>query len=258
MITRTVAHPHSGPVACTITATGADIRITASDVPHASVTVSTTATDGPSHDAVTDATLTANPGKLTVALRDEHVSGNNYNTVISTAVGATITGATIIGGRVVADGRQTTGSAQAAQNPPITVHATVPLGSSIDVRTVSGAVIALGPLVSAHASTTSGRIGIQDTRTADLQSISGHIEVVRAESAHLDNTSGRISVGCVGEISAINVSGRIEIRDTSGVATVSTVSGRIDVGYSGAMEPTAHSTVGRVDVHRTSSSAQCA
>lgn len=262
MTERTLAHPNPGPVVFDATTRSADIHVTTADIDHATVTIETTATTGPAHDAVQAADLTARTGYLGATLRDQNasgisiqggnitISGNNFSS-ISTGFGSTDIRAT---GRVVVNGVDVTDAVNAGTadgaNAPITVRATLPRGSSVDLRSDVGQITITGDTASTTARTVSGRIEVGYAQTANLGSISGSVSLDSAVSVQIQTVSGRIGVGKVGAINATTVSGRIEIDNTSGMAQLSTVSGRINAGYSGPAAPSTSSISGRVDTYR--------
>lgn len=261
MTERTLTADSTGPVNFDATSNAADIHIAVhAAATRAQVTVTTTATSGPSHDAVRDATLTRSPGSLSATLRDEGatvvstgygsvtVAGRNTG-VISTGSGSVV----MSGGRVWINGVEVTagtgpGGSAAGPLAPITIRATLPAGSSIDVRTRSGQVTAVGALASATARTTSGDITLDRCGAANLSSVSGDLEVDAAASVVASTTSGDIRVGDVGAFTARSVSGDVRVRDTNGAASASTTSGDVTIGYSGPMRPVARSVSGDVKV----------
>jgi len=260
MTERTLTADSTGPVNFDATSNAADIHIAVlASANRAQVTVTTTATSGPSHDAVQSATLTRSPGSLSATLRDEGatvvstgygsvtVAGRNTG-VISTGSGSVV----MSGGRVWVNGVEVTaaGATGASAGPlaPITIRATLPAGSSIDVRTRSGQVTAVGALASATARTTSGDIALDRCGAANLSSVSGDLKVDAAASVAASTTSGDIRVGDVGAFTAVSVSGDVRVRDTNGAASASTTSGDVTIGYSGPMRPVARSVSGDVKV----------
>ena len=71
MTSRTLTHPDAGPVTFDARTFAADIEVALAEATHATVTISTTDTDGPSHEAVADARMEHGLGLLAVGVGDK-------------------------------------------------------------------------------------------------------------------------------------------------------------------------------------------
>lgn len=113
----------------------------------------------------------------------------------------------------------------------ITVH--VPTGSSISAKLASAKLRATGRYHTAHVSTASGDVSIEDvTGDAQISSASGDIVVGRVGgSLSAKSASGDIETGDVtGDVSGGSASGDISLRSVGGSVSTGTASGDIEVG----------------------------
>lgn len=199
MTIKTLTYPTPGPVALSVKTISAAVQVRIDDVERAVVTISTTAISGPSHWVVQDATLETMDGQVLRAILRE---GS-----VPTALG-NIT-------------------------QPIIVHAVLPIGSSVDVKTTSGSIAVHGSADSAIVKSISGEINMEQARSASVQTVSGAITIEKVNSCGAGSTSGRI-----------------RIDDATGKVRAKTISGAITIGHSGWEIPEAKSISGRVVVSR--------
>lgn len=130
----------------------------------------------------------------------------------------------------------------------IRVTAELPSGSSLDVLGTSGRVTTAGVVDEAYVRTDSGSIRIGEAATATLRTGSGSIAVGSAETLEADTDSGFIEIGAVGTVTARTGSGAITVTDVRGPAQLTTICGRIEVGYSGPIRPVTQTVAGSVTV----------
>ena len=103
-----------------------------------------------------------------------------------------------------------------------------PPGLNVSVSTRSGRISIQGPLGSVRASTSSGRIAVEDVESLRARTRSGKIEVRDCEgSAKLGVVSGKIVVERARSVELAAVSGKIELREIVGRVGAFTVSGSI-------------------------------
>lgn len=127
----------------------------------------------------------------------------------------------------------------------VLVTATVPLGSSLEVDTGSGALRTHGPLARAEVKSGSGDVAIDQAEevrvsagsgdvvvehgaTVRAGSGSGDVRVGRATvSAEVRTGSGDISLGQAADLSAVTGSGDVVVDDVDGQVTITTGSGDV-------------------------------
>jgi len=200
------------------------------------VTVSTLDDDGPSADAVRNATLEQRGNQLLVRL--DHSGGM---TVIQTGRGGTVqtnsgSGVFIGGsnfsnvvvgnGTVMVNGRLVSGGVGSS---PITVTARLPHGSSVRAKTQSGDIHLEGVYHEVDASSQSGDVEVDTAKAVQARTQSGDVEVrALTGSGALKSMSGDIEVrGPAGSsASARTMSG--DVRGSGGIRVAgSSMSGRV-------------------------------
>jgi len=252
MTQRELTCPHAGPVLLDVRSLAARIRVSIAETDRANVTVSTSDTSGPSHDAVNAARLESAPGRLTAHLDDQGTTvggitvtgrGNSVS-VTAISVGRNVC---IVGGRVIVDGIDVTSGATATVGAsPITIDAVLPRGSRVDAGTASGDIILYGHYADARARTVSGDIQLLDrAQQASAQTTSGDIRIARAEQALTNTVSGDTVIDQADTVTASAVSGDIRIHEATGPVSAATVSGDIAVCHTGPA-PLTRTVSGRV------------
>jgi hypothetical protein len=239
MTTRTVRAEHPGPARIRTNLATLDLTVIAEPGrTHAELTISTRDEDGPSAEAVNDATLTVHGTTLEARLTQR---GAGATTIIQTGRGgASFSSINIGGGIVVAGGGSVMingrvinagggGTTIINGGSPITVTARVPEGGSVSASSISGDVETRGRLADVDASSTSGDVMIETTASARVQTVSGDVTIDHLTgTADLASTSGDVTV----------------YGDSSARARARTVSG--DVRGSGGLDLDGSSVSGRV------------
>lgn len=206
---------------------------------HAELTLSTEDDEGPSAELVNKATLTASGNHLNVnTQRVEESTGGGGMTVIQTGRGSirmTGSGGVFVsgGGRVnvsgavgrnisIVNGRVVGGdiSGVVFGGSEVTVVARVPDRSAVTATTISGAITAQGQgeFAQVSANSTSGAVDVEKVTRANVQTVSGAIDIAELTSdAMLNSVSGAIGVHGApsARASASTVSG--SIRGTGGI-----------------------------------------
>lgn len=119
-----------------------------------------------------------------------------------------------------------------------TYELSVPAGTRVLMRSVSGDLSARGVKGEVEARAVSGGVEIDDAGRVTLESVSGDVQATRvAGEARAHSVSGEVTIRDVsGDVDAETVSGDIVLRGTKArVARVETVSG--DVTYDGSVDP---------------------
>lgn len=254
-------------------------QVTVTVNPHlktAQVKVHTADTEGPFADAVNNTTITEqNAGSETrVRINVPKVNGGGTNVVqvgrsrfsfggnygvINTG---SMTGVTISDGDIWMGGQQIVsgGRVVAEQGAvvsgggfgTITVEVQLPANSSIDLQTTSADLNITGDLNDLRFHTVSGDIDAQGVRTLSGNTTSGDIEVERlGVSASVSSVSGDVEVGSYSgtSFSANTVSGDIELTATpaaTGAVNVSSVSGDVTTRGAGHLNVRPSTVSGRV------------
>jgi Putative adhesin len=249
MTTRTLTHPTAGPVLFDARSFAADIEVVITSATHATVTVSTTDTDGPSHQAVTDARVGHRPGELSAAVSDQE--GASGVTIVRAGRGVSVVATTITAGMSIVGGRVFVNGAEITNTPtgsaPVTVRAELPRGSKVRTSTEAGRIRTDGSVASVEARTVSGDVLIDQAETATIVTTSGDIEIRDARQASARTVSGDIDIDRVGGVNAESVSGDVTVREATGHADARTVSGDIEIRHSG-QTPRTSTVTGRVRV----------
>ncbi|MBI5089410.1 MAG: DUF4097 family beta strand repeat protein [Actinobacteria bacterium] len=121
-------------------------------------------------------------------------------------------------------------------------------GSSVTISTASGPVETEGPLGSVHVVTASGRVEVARADELEVRTVSARVEVGDCRGAcRVTSKSGRIEVGTAGSVDLASTSGNVTV-GRADLASVRTVSSRIEIGASAAARVSAHSISGRVEV----------
>jgi hypothetical protein len=111
--------------------------------------------------------------------------------------------------------------------PDMRLRITCPKGASIDARTKSADLRAVGEYADVDFKTASGDVAIDDVAEAHVKSASGdvHIDTVRG-SLDVKTVSGDVHVGSVARDTTVQaVSGDVHIQENNGSVSASTVSG---------------------------------
>ncbi len=238
----------------------------------AQVKVHTADTEGPLADAVNNATISEqNAGREThVRIDVPKVNGGGTNVVqiggsrfsfnggvinTGTMTGVTVSNNDIwMGGRqIVSDGRVVAERGTAVSGfGTIAVEVQLPANSSVDLQTTSADLTVNGDLNDLRFHTVSGDIDTQGVRTLSGNTTSGDIEVERlAVSASVSSVSGDVEVGSYSgtSFSANTVSGDIELTATpaaTGAVNVSSVSGNVTTRGAGHLNVRPSTVSGRV------------
>jgi hypothetical protein len=241
MTTRTVRAEQPGPAHIRTNLAALDLTVIAEPGrSHAELTISTRDEDGPSAEAVTDATLTATGSTLEARLTQH---GAGATTIVQTGrgrggvsfssinIGGGIivagSGTIMVNGRVINAGGS--GATVISGGSPITVTAHVPEGSSVSASSISGDVETRGRLSDVTANSTSGDVTIETATRVRARTVSGDITIDElTDTADLDSTSGDVTVhgGPTARAQARTVSG--DVRGTGGLfLDGSSVSGRV-------------------------------
>jgi DUF4097 and DUF4098 domain-containing protein YvlB len=121
-------------------------------------------------------------------------------------------------------------------------------GSSVTVSTSSGRVSTVGQLGVVHVVTASGRVEIDRAEQLEVHTVSARIEVGACRGAcRVTSNSGRIDIGTAGAVELSSTSGRVTVAHAE-LATVRTVSSRIELGAGGSARVAAHTISGRVEI----------
>ncbi|MGW7460999.1 DUF4097 family beta strand repeat-containing protein [Streptomyces sp. NPDC054797] len=268
---RTLTAPQAGPTtidARLLGAHGTVVIRTDPTVTAATVVIRTADENGPSADAVRDASLhwdargaliahvkghsTQGSGTMTVTRGGGviQVVGHNYGVITGSVTGMVINdGGVYVGGQRV-DGRH--GLANLPDASPIEITAVVPEGSSVLVRTQSADVLATGAFVAVAATTQSGEISVPgkvEQVTASTQS--GAIDVENSPNIHVQTASGAIRLGRTDVAEATTMSGAIRIDDFGGTGQLNSMSGSIRVHATAGGNITAKTMSGSVTVTAT-------
>lgn len=242
MTERTFAMDSTGPAVLDLELPVGAIEVQVLDsATSASVVLRTEDESGPAADAVRDARSSEDGQTLRVRVPEVHgsvimqsVAGGRviHNTGVISIGSGNVTSMVVVNGRVISGG---------VTNVPtvsgVTARVVLPRGSSLEVRSKSADLHAVGSLNSAaftsisggahfdavrelHASTTSGDVSADGITTrATVRSVSGDIDLYRYSggSADLTSTSGDVTVAATGSASgalrANTVSGDIRVRD---------------------------------------------
>jgi hypothetical protein len=119
-----------------------------------------------------------------------------------------------------------------------TYELSVPTGTRVLMRSVSGDLSARGAKGEVEARSVSGGVEIEDAGRVSLESVSGDVRAARVNGeARAHSVSGEVTVTDVsGDLDVESVSGDVTLRGTRArVARVETVSG--DVTYDGSVDP---------------------
>ena len=249
MTTRTLTHPTPGPITFDARSFAACIEVAVTDTTHATVTITTADTDGPSHDAVAGARIEHRPGLLNAQVADRDAAGGitivrRGNSVSVRAV-SVARNVSIIGSRVFMDGAEVTGTA--ASHASVMVRAELPRGSKVQAETEAGEITTSGPLAQIGARTVSGAVSIEQAEDARIDTTSGGIEIRTAQRAVTHTVSGTTLIDRVECANADSVSGTVTIREATGCTASHTVSGAIAIWHSGPI-PLTRTVSGRVHV----------
>lgn len=162
-------------------------------------------------------------------------------------VGATPGGALAVDGGIIevaTDG--TTHVIGARGSDTIDIHCAS--GTDVVIGTVSGNVELTGDIGAASINTISGKIRVERARRVDARTKSGRVEIDECdEDCRVVVVSARVKIGKAVKAAIAGVSGKISARDVERV-DVKTVSGKVDVGSSGAPHVSVRTVSGEVDV----------
>lgn len=109
-----------------------------------------------------------------------------------------------------------------------------PAGMNLTASTRSGQISIQGPLGEVRASSSSGRVEVQDVESLRARSRSGNIEVRDCRgSVKLGIVSGKIVVERAGSVELVGVSGNVELRQIAGKVGALLVSGSVQAQSNG-------------------------
>ena len=104
----------------------------------------------------------------------------------------------------------------------------------LELITSSGQISIQGPLGEVRASTSSGRVDVQDVESLRARSRSGNIDVRDCRgSVKLGIVSGKIAVERAGSVELVGVSGNVELRQIAGKVGALLVSGSVQAQSNG-------------------------
>jgi DUF4097 and DUF4098 domain-containing protein YvlB len=172
-----------------------------------------------------------------------HISTRSGKVRVSAAPGATLA---VEGGiiEVATDGTTHVIGARGADRIDITCAS----GTDVIIGTVSGSVELDGALGSASVNTITGKIHVERARRVDARTKSGRVEIEECdEDCRVVVVSSRVKIGKAVKVAIAGVSGRISAHDVESV-DVKTVSGKVDVGSSGAPHVSVRTVSGQVEV----------
>ena len=137
------------------------------------------------------------------------------------------------------------------RTPKLGITVQVPTGSSISAKLASADLRATGRYTTAHVSTASGDLWIEDvTGDAHLGSASGDCQIGHVGgSLSAKSASGDIEIGDVtGDVTVGSASGDIVVRDAGGSVSGGTASGDVEVGVVRRGKTTLKSASGDIGV----------
>ncbi|WP_031099048.1 DUF4097 family beta strand repeat-containing protein [Streptomyces sp. NRRL S-15] len=277
MTTRKLVAETTGPVTIDATLLGHGGLVTVraeANCTRATLTIHTADEDGASADAVKDATLRQSGNRLTASVQGSGggnsgstivVGGGSsviqsFGTVTGSVTGMTITGngGTFIsgvgGGDVIVNGVRISGGGTVIQgSSPIEITAVVPEGSSVESRTQSASVLALGALLNVDTSTQSGSVQTEHVSRVEAKTQSGSITVEQAANIDAQSQSGSIRLGRTDVVTAKTMSGSISIQDFGGTAKADSMSGSIRIHATAGGDIHAKTMSGSINVTATES-----
>lgn len=252
----------AGPVvvSTSVLGIGGHITVTASTTcTHASVTVRTADETGPAAEAVRNADLGVEDGRLVARVTGEdHGSGitqsvftrGGRTTVIQSGnvFSGNVTGMIVVNGKVI------TGDSGTVTVAPVEIEVTVPAGSSVIAQGDSAGLATTGDLVQVSADMQSGGVDVERATVVRAKTMSGRIVARGADQLWAETMSGRIVARVAGVAQLHSMSGRIEAHAASGGhISADTMSGRVEITASSqaiaeGLRVNAKSMSGRVDV----------
>ncbi|MFE7056057.1 DUF4097 family beta strand repeat-containing protein [Streptomyces californicus] len=258
MTTRKLVSETTGPVVIDAGLLGHGGLVTVraeADCTRATLTIRADDESGPAADAVKAATLRQSGDRLralvqgsddgstivgggaTVVQSIGTLTGSMTGMVIS-GNGNVVSGNAVVGGDVIVNGVRGSGGGVLAGISPVEITAVVPEGSSVQGRTQSASILALGALLNITATTQSGSVQTEHVARVEATTHSGSITVERAAEIDAETQSGSIRLGRTDLVRAQTISGSISIQDFGGTARTESMSGSIRI----------HATTGG-DVH---------
>lgn len=275
MTKRTLTSETTGPVVidATLLGHGGLVAIRAeADCTRATLTIHTADEDGASANAVKDATLRQSGNRLTASVQGNG-GGNSGSTIVvgggssviqsfgnvtGSVTGMTITGngtyisGNVVGGDVIVNGVRISGGGTVIQgSSPIEITAVVPEGSSVESRTQSASVRALGALLNVDTTTQSGSVQTEHVSRVQAKTQSGSITVERAANIDAQSQSGSIRLGRTDVVTAKTMSGSISIQDFGGTARADSMSGSIRIHATAGGDIHAKTMSGSINVTAT-------
>lgn len=243
MTSRTHTAAQAGPILFDARLIAGQVHVTVEDRSHAEITISTADTTGASADAVTNATINEQNGRITATVRPAAgggvtVQGGGVQTNVFHSGGGVFVqgsnfGGVIVTGRdVIVNGVRVSGGSGAVVvgGSPILIEARLPLGSSVAADTTSADIDVTGTVVRAQVRTVSGDINLDGVADLDVGSTSGDITVEAfAGNGQAQTVSGDIRVHAMQESSlrARAVSGDVRVSGARVALEASSVSGRV-------------------------------
>lgn len=123
-----------------------------------------------------------------------------------------------------------------------------PIGTNLNIGTISGGIEIQGSAGDVRVNTATGRVKLQRVHRADVRTMSGRIEVEECGDCRLATKSGRVSILAAGSVDIASISGTIELGRVEGEARIKSVSGRVDLGASGRKDVEVYTISGSVRV----------
>ncbi|WP_331719549.1 DUF4097 domain-containing protein (plasmid) [Streptomyces sp. NBC_01102] len=276
MTTRKLVAETTGPVTIDATLLGHGGLVTVraeANCTRATLTIHTADEDGASADAVKDATLRQSGNRLTASVQGSG-GGNSGSTIVvgggssviqsfgnvtGSVTGMTITGngtyisGNVVGGDVIVNGVRISGGTVIQGSSPIEITAVVPEGSSVESRTQSASVLALGALLNVDTSTQSGSVQTEHVSRVEAKTQSGSITVEQAANIDAQSQSGSIRLGRTDVVTAKTMSGSISIQDFGGTVKADSMSGSIRIHATAGGDIHAKTMSGSIHVTATES-----
>ncbi|MFF8506427.1 hypothetical protein ACF07L_38185, partial [Streptomyces anulatus] len=230
MTTRKLVAETTGPVTIDAELLGHAGLVTVraeADCTRATLTIHTDDESGPAAEAVKAATLRQSGTRLWADVQGNGdnsgstivIGGNTVVQSVGTLHGSmtglviggsgAIVGGNIVGGDVVINGVRVGGGTVIQGSSPIEITAVVPEGSSVQGRTQSASILALGALLNITTKTQSGSVQTEHVSRVEAKTQSGSITVEQAANIDAQSQSGSIRLGRTDVVTAKTMSGSI-------------------------------------------------
>lgn len=254
MTTRTIPIEATDPVALDLAMNAGIIRITVSPaVKYGYVTLKTDAENGPSTDAVRNATAVLGRQELKIRVPDTGPSGGVTFHGGGVVVTGSMSNVSIINGRVYSNGREITPGDQVG-SPPVTAEIHLPPQSSAKLMTQSASTEITGSLERLEYDASSGRLTAERVGDLDAALTSGELLVGQVTGTlDVTLTSGSVNVGAYsGHDARLNLtSGNVHLAATAqatGRLSVKATSGSVRVTGAGHLNVRRRVTSGHVQI----------